>query len=67
MYYFSCIMLMTVVVKMWSSLLACIPGVLLCPNVANFWGLWSNVSNYIVELMLVALAIYGGESFAFYE
>ena len=26
MYYFSCIMLMTVVVKMWLSLLACIPG-----------------------------------------
>ena len=26
-----------------------------------------NVSNYIVELMLVALAIYGGESIALYE
>ena len=39
----------------------------LCPNVANFWGLWSNVSNYIVELILVALAIYGGESFVLYE
>ena len=39
----------------------------LCPNVANFWGLWSNVSNYIVELILVALAIYGGESFVRYE
>ena len=33
----------------------------------NFWGLWSNVSNYIIELMLYALAIYGGESFALYE
>ena len=39
----------------------------LCPNVANFWGLWSNVSNYIVELMLVAHAIYGEESLALYE
>ena len=39
----------------------------LCPNVANFWGLWSNVSNYIVELKLVALDIYWGESCALYE
>ena len=29
--------------------------------------MWSNVANYIVDLMLVTLAIYGGESFAIYE
>ena len=29
--------------------------------------MWQNVFNYIVELMLVALAIYGVESFALYE
>ena len=29
--------------------------------------IYPNVSNYIVELMLFALAIYGGESFVLYE